>query len=106
NLVALILLAIAFTASTSPGRLLEAINGLIRPLEKVGVNTEGVALAFSLTLTTIPVILQIARETRDAARARGLGRNPRALLIPFALRTVAHAFQVGEALSARGLGER
>ena len=42
------------------------------------------------------------QETRDAARARGLERNPRAVLIPAAVRMVAHARATGDALAARG----
>ena len=38
-------------------------------------------------------------ETRAAAKARGLERSPRALLVPFALRTVSHAQLTGEALA-------
>ena len=56
-------------------------------------------------ITSIPRISAIAAETRDAARARGLGRSPRAYLTPMAIRTVAHANLVGEALAARGLGD-
>ena len=38
-----------------------------------------------------------------AARARGLERSPRALVVPIALRTVARAQTTGEALHARGI---
>ena len=47
----------------------------------------------------------LALETRDAARARGLGRNPRVYLTPFVVRVVARAHEQGDALAARGLGD-
>ncbi|RYE75981.1 MAG: energy-coupling factor transporter transmembrane protein EcfT, partial [Myxococcales bacterium] len=53
----------------------------------------------------IPRTIAIAEETRDAARARGLQRSPRARLIPMVLRVVAHARATGDALHARGLGD-
>ena len=39
----------------------------------------------------------------EAARARGLGRHPRAYLTPFVIRVVARAHETGDALHARGI---
>ena len=64
---------------------------------------ESVALAFSLMLRAAPGTLELAGETRDAARARGLERSPRARLVPLVLRVVARARASGEALHARGV---
>ena len=44
-------------------------------------------------------------QTGDAARARGLERDPRARLVPLVVRSVAHARATGEALDARGIGD-
>nr|WP_243752068.1 CbiQ family ECF transporter T component [Leucobacter weissii] len=105
DLLAMILAASAVTASTAAADMLDTISWALRPFRRLGVDPERVALAFSLVIRSIPSILGIARETRTAARARGLERAPRALLIPFVLRTVAHAQLVGQALAARGVGE-
>lgn len=105
DLVALILVATVVTATTPVDSMLDAIVRGLGPLRRVGVVPERVALAFSLVLRSIPLILAIAGETLDAARARGLGRDPRALLTPMVIRTVGHARQTGEALHARGLGD-
>ena len=40
---------------------------------------------------------------RESARARGLDRNPRALVVPTVLQVVAYGRATGEALAARGL---
>ena len=69
------------------------------------MHPEQVALAFSLALTAIPTVLALAQETHAAAKARGLERSPRAYLVPFVLRVVAHAQLTGEALQARGIGD-
>ena len=105
GLFALVLAASAFTASTAVADLLDTITRALGPLRRFGVRPERVALAFSLVITSIPTLFGIAHETRAAAQARGLDRSPRALLVPFALRTVAHAQLAGEALAARGLGD-
>ena len=105
DLFALILAASAVTASTSVEAMLDTVTWALRPLRRFGVDPDRVALTFSLMITAIPSILTIAQETRAAARARGLGRHPRALVVPLAIRTVAHAQLTGQALQARGIGE-
>ncbi|UOR01674.1 energy-coupling factor transporter transmembrane protein EcfT [Leucobacter allii] len=105
DLLAVVLAASAVTASTAVTDVLETVTGLLGPLRRFGVRPERVALACSLLIRAIPSILEIAAETRAAARARGLERDPRALVVPLVLRTVAHAQLTGEALAARGIGE-
>lgn len=105
TLFALILAASALTSSTSVDDMLDTVIWLLQPFRRFGVHPERVALAFSLVLTAIPTVLGLARDTREAARARGLERSPRAYLVPFVLRVVAHAQQIGEGLQARGFGD-
>lgn len=105
DLLALILAASAFTASTAVDDMLDTVAWILRPLRPLGVDPERVALAFSLVIRAIPSILGIARETGDAARARGLERSPRARLVPMVVRTVGHAQSTGQALAARGIGD-
>jgi biotin transport system permease protein len=104
-LLALVLLATVFTTTTSVERMIDAITRWLGPLRRFGVRPDLVALAFSLTIRGIPLTLELAAETRDAARARGLERNPRAYLVPLVIRVVAHARATGDALHARGLGD-
>lgn len=105
GLLAVVIAALAFTASTSIDAMLDAITRGLGPFRRIGVSPERVALAFSLMIRAIPGILEIAHETRAAAKARGLERSPRALLVPMAIRTVAHAYDTGAALHARGIGD-
>lgn len=105
DLVALVLLATVVTTTTPVDGILDAVERALRPARPLGVRPERVALAFSLTLRAIPATIDHAVETRDAARARGLERDPRARLTPFVLRTVADARATGEALHARGVGD-
>lgn len=103
--VALVVVATTFTATTPMDRVLDAIVRGLRPFRRLGVAPDKVALAFSLMLNAIPAIFDIAHETREAAKARGLERSPRANLSPMAVRVVAHAYDTGAALHARGIGD-
>lgn len=103
DLVTLVLLATVLTVTTPIDEMLDTITRSLRPLRRLGVDPEGVALAFSLLLRGIPTTMQLADETRDAALARGLERDPRARLTPLVIRVVAHARATGDALHARGI---
>ena len=105
DLLALTLAAIVLTATTAVNAILDAIVRWLGPFRRVGANPERVALTLSLALQSLPGTLALALETRDAARARGLGRHPRAFLTPFVIRVVARAHETGDALHARGLGD-
>lgn len=105
DLFALIIAANVVTLTTSTDDMITTITWALGPLRVFGVKPERVALAFSLTLRAIPSLFGIARETRDAARARGLERNPRAYATPLVIRSVAHARNLGDALHARGIDD-
>ncbi|NMR20771.1 energy-coupling factor transporter transmembrane protein EcfT [Cellulomonas fimi] len=105
DLVSLVLAAGVVTATTPADRMLDVLERSLRPLRHIGVRPDVVALAVALMLRTIPALVQTVAEVRDAARARGLERDPRALLVPAAVRTVARARATGDALAARGLGD-
>ena len=99
----LVVAAGVVTATTPADRMLDALERTARPLRHVGLRPEILALSVALMLRTVPALVQTAAEVRDAARARGLERDARALLVPTAVRTVARARTTGEALAARGL---
>jgi len=105
SLFALVLAGTILTATTPADRLVDLLVRGARPLARLGLKPEVFALAVALMLRTIPAIGEVLGEARDAARARGLEREPRAILVPTAVRTVARAHSVGEALAARGLAE-
>lgn len=105
DVVALALLAITVTATTPIQEMIDAFTRWIRPLRRVGVDPERVSLTVALAIGALPGTLALALETRDAARARGLGRHPRAFLAPFVVRVVARAHETGDALRARGIGD-
>ncbi|GAA3537071.1 hypothetical protein AFL01nite_11740 [Aeromicrobium flavum] len=105
DLTALILAATVLTATTAVNDLLDTIVRALGPFRRLGVDPERVGLAFSLTLRALPGTLELAAETRDAARARGLERSLRARTTPLVLRVVARARDTGDALHARGIAD-
>ncbi len=106
NLLLAVLAARLLTLTTPTPELLNALIVALRPIRFVGLNPERVALAVALMIRSIPYLLGLFDDARDAARARGAERNVVALLMPMVLGSVAHAERTGEALAARGLGER
>jgi biotin transport system permease protein len=105
DLIALAIAAVVVTATTPVNVMLDAFIRWITPLQRFGVDPERVALTFGLAIQALPGTVALALETRDAARARGLGRHPRAYLTPFVIRVVARAHETGDALHARGIGD-
>lgn len=105
DLISLSLAALSLTATTTVNDMVDALARWARPLRVVGVDPDRVALTVALTIGALPNTIAIARETRDAARARGVDRNPRAYLSPFVIRVVARAHESGDALHARGIGD-
>ena len=105
DLLTLVLLATVLTVTTPVDEILDTVTRALRPLRRLGVDADQVALAFALTIRAIPTTIEIADQTRDAALARGLQRDPRARLTPLVIRVVAHARATGDALHARGIGD-
>lgn len=97
--------AAVVTLTTRVSDMLETLTSLLRPLARLGIDAERVSLVLALAIRAVPVLAATAGEVRDARRARGLERSPRALLVPLAVRTVRHADRLGEALAARGVDD-
>jgi biotin transport system permease protein len=105
NVLICVVAASILTATTPVQALLDGLASLARPFRRFGADPERFALTIAIMLRSIPFIAGAYAGVRDSARARGLERNPRALVLPVFITTVAFARQTGEALAARGLGE-
>ena len=101
RITSLVLLAMLVTLTTRSDALIAAVEKMLQPFRRFGVNPAKVGLAFSLALRFIPVIGAQAQEIRDAQRARGLEANPIALALPLILRTLRMAGDVADAIEAR-----
>ena len=105
NVLICVVAASILTATTPVQRLLDGVASLAGPFRRLGADPERFALTIAIMLRSIPFVAGAYLNVRDSARARGLDRNPRALVLPVFITTVAFARQTGEALAARGLGE-
>lgn len=86
--------------------LIDALVGFARPLRHVGLDPERFGLAVAIMVRSVPHLVASFGDVQQAARARGLERNPLALITPVVVQAVAYARSTGDALAARGLGDR
>lgn len=106
NILVAVLAARLLTLTTSTPVLMDALATALTPLRWLGLDPERAALGVALMIRSIPYLFGSVDDARDAARARGLERSPARLLMPVMLGAVGYAQQTGEALQARGLGDR
>lgn len=104
DLIGLFALSLAITGSTPMSDMLDLATAAARPLRRI-LPPAITGLMFAIMLRAIPEIAGIMRQSRDAARARGIRRGPAAFMIPTATRTVGFALDLGAALHARGIGD-
>ena len=92
-----------FTLTTRVEDLIAAVERALRPGRRLGLRPERIGLLAGLTLQAVAALSTIAAQTREAQRARGADRSPTAFAVPFLVRTLRHADELGEALAARGV---
>jgi biotin transport system permease protein len=90
------------TATTPVTDLLDGAALAARPLRRL-VDPEVVALTVGIVVRSVPWVAGSFAGVRESARARGLDRSPRAVVVPTVVHVVAFARSTGEALAARGL---
>lgn len=98
----LILLAAAVTLTTPVSAMADLVEWLLAPLARFGLRPDKVGLAIALAIRFVPLIAEEYREIREAQAARGLGRNPLALVVPLLIRTFKAADELADAIEARG----
>jgi biotin transport system permease protein len=105
NIAACVLAARLLTLTTEAQVLLDGLVGLARPLRRFGADPERFGLTLALMIRSIPYLAGSVQDVRDTAKARGLERSPRALMVPVVVNAVAYAHRTGDALAARGLAD-
>jgi len=104
-IAALVLLASLITLTTRTTDMVDAVVKVSTPLRFLGVKPERVGLLLALGIRSVPVVVGLAEEVRDAQRARGLTASPRAFAVPLIVRSLRRADALGEALVARGVDD-
>lgn len=105
TVLVLVLLAGLVTVTTRTSALMDLVVAVVRPLRRAGVQPERLALLLALGIRSVPVMVGLAQEVRDAQQARGLSASPRAFAVPLVVRSLRHADALGEALIARGVDD-
>ena len=103
RLVALAVFAHAVTLTTTTTEFAETLETAFRPLERIGlVDAARASLTLTLAIRFVPLIVEEAREIREAQAARGLAASPLALAVPLVVRVLVRAEEVADAIDARG----
>lgn len=105
RVVLAIALAGLVTLTTRTGDLMAFLERCLAPARFAGLDPYRLSLLLSLTLRSVPVIAELATRVREAQRARGVERSPRAFAVPLVVGALRHADALGEALAARGLDD-
>lgn len=112
RLIYLIIGSSMMTYTTTPNQLTNAIESLLKPLEKIKVPVHEFAMIMSLALRFIPILLEEANRIMDAQSARGadfeegnLWQRMRAMvsiLVPLLVSATRRAYDLANAMEARG----
>lgn len=103
RVLAAILLAGLLTLTTRVTDLLDAVERMLGPFRRLGLDPQRAALLLTVTLTTLPVLARLAAGVREAQRARGARAGIVTFVVPFLVVSLKHADELGEALTARGV---
>lgn len=103
RVVAALALAGLLALTTRVSDLLNAIERGLSPLAVVRLDPARIALMLTVAVSTLPVMGRIARDVRDAQRARGARASLRHFAVPYLVMSLKHADELGDALAARGV---
>jgi len=95
-------LANLVTMTTRLDAMLAAVERVLTPFARFGLNPRVLALAVALVIRFTPVLLDKAGQLRQAWRARSPKRAGVAIVLPLVLTALDDADHVAEALRARG----
>lgn len=103
GMLTLVLLATLVSLTTRTTDMVDVVVRWLRPLRRVGVDPERMGLLVALGIRSVAVIIELAREVRQAQLARGASSSPLAFIVPLVVRSLRHADRLAEALVARGV---
>ena len=108
----LVIVAAILTMTTLPSDLVGGIERLLRPLERVGIPSQDIAVMISMALRFMPMLLEEYERLRMAQMARGADfttgslalriRALAALTVPLLLSAFRRADELALAMEARG----
>jgi energy-coupling factor transport system permease protein len=112
ELVQAIMLSMTLTFTTTPRDLTRGCQRLARPLRRLNVPVEEMALVLLLAMRFVPLLQLEVRNIIDAQKSRGIdfnhgglvarSRNLAAVLVPALLASLRRADLLADAMTARG----
>lgn len=110
--VLIIFMSTILTLTTTPLEIADGIESLLKPLKKVKVPVEEIALVLSIALRFVPTLIEETEKIMNAQRSRGVEFNVGSLvermkkivplLIPLFISSIDRADQLATAMTARG----
>ncbi len=107
----LIIISSALTYTTTPTSLTDAIESLLKPLKKIGVNTHTFAMIMTIALRFIPTLIEETDKIMNAQKARGASLETGSIikrikavipiLIPLLASSIRRAFELADAMECR-----
>ena len=105
GMLGLVLLAALVSLTTRTSAIVDAVVTGAGPLRRVGLDPERLGLLVALAVRAVPVVVDLAREVRQAQVARGASASPTAFVVPLVVRSLRHADRLADALVARGIDD-
>lgn len=114
RLVLIVGLSSVLTITTTPVQITDALESLLKPLQKIHIPVHEMALMLSLSLRFIPTLADEMEKVQKAQAARGMDfragkqsitkriKGALALLVPLFIHAFRRADELADALEARG----
>lgn len=110
--VLIIFMSTILTLTTTPLEIADGIESLLKPLKKIKIPVEEIALVLSIALRFVPTLIEETEKIMNAQKSRGVEFNAGSivermkkivpLLIPLFISSIDRADQLATAMTARG----
>lgn len=102
KMVVMVMFADLITMTTPMQRMVDVLNLLLIPLDRIGNFRRQLALMVALMIRFIPLLAQQWQAQHLAFRARTTGRSTPSLLAAFLSQALRRTDQIAESIAARG----
>jgi len=102
KMVVMVMFADLVTMTTPTQRMVDVLNLLLIPLDRIGNFRRQLALMVALMIRFIPLLAQQWQAQHLAFRARTTGRSTPSLLAAFLSQALRRTDQIAESIAARG----
>lgn len=111
RLVLLIIGSSLLTLSTTPIKMTDGIESILKPFEKIGVKSHDIAMIMTIALRFIPTLVEEVDKIMKAQQARGAdfecgniikrAKNMMPILVPLFVNAIMHALELAAAMESR-----